>query len=156
GEQLAQLLDLLLALPGTFRFGQRFRVRGHHSVVLSWMSRHVRSASHFNALMLGTKKYSPPLSTLKVWMPWMRRLTGSFGIVKVPSGSCRPMIGSRSLPAPMKLPSLIHSCCRNSIVAIALALMNRKMAPCGTSSSCSESAFGSYGAPYVVPRLMRR
>ena len=28
------------------------------------------------------KKYSPPRSTLNVSMPWTRRLTGSFGIVK--------------------------------------------------------------------------
>ncbi len=33
-------------------------------------------ASQFKALMLGMKKYSPPLSTLNVSMPWMRRLTG--------------------------------------------------------------------------------
>lgn len=30
-------------------------------------------------------------------------------------------------------------------MAIALALMNRKIAPRGTSSSVSDSAFGSYG-----------
>ena len=50
--------------------------------------------SQFNALMLGMKKYSPPRSTLKVSIPWMRRLTGSFGIVNVARSSCRPMIGS--------------------------------------------------------------
>jgi hypothetical protein len=44
---------------------------------------------------------------------------------------CRPLLLKVDLmvallPSPMKLPSLIHSCCRNSRVAIALALMNRK------------------------------
>ena len=72
------------------------------------------------------KKYSPPRSTLNVSMPWMRRLTGSCGIVKVAPSSCRPTFGSRSSPRLMKLPLLIHSCCRNSIVAIALALMKMK------------------------------
>ena len=91
--------------------------------------------------------YSPPRSTLNVWMPWMRRLTGAFGIVNVPPSSCRPTIGSRSSPSPVKFPPLIHSRCRNSIVAIALALMKRKKSPRGTSSSLSEKAFGSYGAP---------
>jgi hypothetical protein len=43
----------------------------------------LKFASHFRALMLGMKKYSPPRSTLNVSMPWMRRLTGSFGMVKV-------------------------------------------------------------------------
>src|SRR5262245_31571615 len=114
------------------------------------------SPSHFKADKPGRKKYSPPRSTLNVSMPWTRRLTGSLGMVKVASSSCSPMIGSRSRPNPTKLPSLIHSCWRNSIVAMALALMNRKMAPRGTSSSSSDSAFGSYGRPYVVPRLMRR
>jgi hypothetical protein len=38
---------------------------------------------HLKADKLGMKKYSPPRSTLKVSMPWMRRLTGSFGTVKV-------------------------------------------------------------------------
>ena len=52
--------------------------------------------------------------------------------------SCCPMIGSRSLPIPMKLPSLIHTYCRISIVAIALALMNGEIAPRGASSSQRE------------------
>jgi hypothetical protein len=51
------------------------------------------------------------------------------------------------------LPSLINSCCGNSIVAIVLALMNRKITSRATLSSASDSAFLSYGGPYVVPRL---
>jgi hypothetical protein len=39
--------------------------------------------SHRSADSDGMKKYSPPRRTLKVWMPWMRRLTGSRGIVNV-------------------------------------------------------------------------
>ena len=56
----------------------------------------------------------------------------------------------------MKLPSSTHSCYRNSKVAIALAQMNRKIAPRETSSSSSDSPLGSCGGPYVVPRLMRQ
>src|SRR5208283_2292929 len=101
------------------------------------ISRHqaLRSPNHFSADRLGMNMYSPPRSTLNDWMPWMRRLTGSFGIVNVASPSCRPTSGSRSSPSPVKFPLLIHSRCRNSIVAIALALMKRKKSPRGTSSS---------------------
>ena len=41
-------------------------------------------------------------------------------------------------------------------MAIALALMKMKKTPRATSSSCCEVAAGSYGAPYVVLRLMMR
>ena len=54
--------------------------------------------------MLGMKKYSPPRSTLNVSMPWTRRLTGSFGMVKTAPSSWRPMIGSRSSPIPQEIP----------------------------------------------------
>jgi hypothetical protein len=43
----------------------------------------------------------------------------------------------------MKLPLLIHSSCRNSSVAIALALRKRKRIPRATPSSCADVAFGS-------------
>ena len=89
-------------------------------------SRHLSSPNHLRADRLGIKKYSPPRSTLNVSIPCTSRLTGYLGIVKFAPSSCRPMIGSRSPPIPMKLPSLIYSCCRNSMVSIALALMNRK------------------------------
>ena len=36
-------------------------------------------AIHLKADREGMKKYSPPRSTLNVWMPWMRRLTGFAG-----------------------------------------------------------------------------
>ena len=35
-----------------------------------------RSPIHLKADREGMKKYSPPRSTLNVWMSWMRRLTG--------------------------------------------------------------------------------
>ena len=76
-------------------------------------------------------------------MPWMRRLTGSAGTVNVAPSSCRPTVGSRSAPRLMKFPLLTHSCWRNSIVAIALALMKMKWMPRGVLSSCSETALGS-------------
>jgi hypothetical protein len=72
------------------------------------------------------KKYSPPRSTLNVSMPWTRRLTGASGIVKLAPSSCSPMTGSRSFPISMKLPSLIHSCCRNSMVAHRLGADEQK------------------------------
>jgi hypothetical protein len=65
-------------------------------------------AYHLNADRLGMKKYSPPRSTLNVSMPWTRCLTGSFGMVEIALSPCSPMIGSRSLLTPMKLPSLVH------------------------------------------------
>jgi hypothetical protein len=76
--------------------------------------------------MLGIKKYLPPRSTLNVSMPRTSPLTGALGTVKTAAAFCNPTIGSRSSPMPMILPSLIHSYCRNSIVAIASARMNRK------------------------------
>ena len=39
------------------------------------------------------KRYSPRRSTLNVSMPWMRRRTGSCGIVYVAPSSCTPTFG---------------------------------------------------------------
>src|SRR5208283_4442758 len=64
----------------------------------------LRSVNHRSADRLGMKKYSPPRSTLKVWMPWMRRLTGCLGIVNAAASSCSPAMGSRSSPSAMKSP----------------------------------------------------
>ena len=75
------------------------------------------------------KRYSPPAIRLKVVMPSMRLRAGSAGMVNRPcvgSSSCRPTIGSRSEPRSTKLPPLIHSCCMNSIVSKARALMKMK------------------------------
>jgi hypothetical protein len=47
---------------------------------------------HRNADREGMKKYSPARSTLNVGMSWIRRLTGSWGIVTSP----RPPAGRRS------------------------------------------------------------
>lgn len=78
---------------------------------------HSPFAIHFSAEIEGMKIYSPPRRRLKVVTPFTRRRAGSFGIVKVPGSSCRPTIRSSSSPRSMKLPRLIHSCCRNSIVS---------------------------------------
>ena len=51
---------------------------------------------------------------------------------------------------------VLHVDAFKASTAIALALMKRKYAPRATLSSSSDSAFGSYGTPYVVPRLIRR
>jgi hypothetical protein len=51
------------------------------------------------------------------------RLLGNLNIVP---RSCRPTSGSRSSRRLMKMPLLIHSCCRNSIVAIVLVLRKMK------------------------------
>ena len=88
------------------------------------------------------KKYSPPRSTLNVWMPWMRRLTGALGIVNVAAFFLQAHDRVAFVAKSCKLPLLIHSRCRNSIVAIALALMNRKCSPRGISSSRSETRSG--------------
>ena len=88
---------------------------------------HPRFASQFKALILGMKKYSPPRSTLNVWMPWMRRLTGVLRNREGRAFLLQPDDRIAFVAGPMKSPSLIHSCCRNSMVAIALALMNRKI-----------------------------
>ena len=54
---------------------------------------HELSPIHLSADREGRKKYSPPRSTLKVSIPWMRRRTGSCGMVNVAPSCCRPTLG---------------------------------------------------------------
>jgi hypothetical protein len=143
-----KLKSHLESIPTNASRGSRKSI-GHHACQPAF-------AIQLSALRPGINIYSPPFKWLKVEMPCILRRAGSAGIVNCPVVSWSPTMGSRSSPRSMKFPRFTHSCCINSIVSKARALIKMKKMPRSPLASSAAVTSGDHFGPKVEDRRMIR